>query len=215
MENDGIENFKAAVSEIRRKDEQMQRPHYKVFDCLTLPEFYGECTSSVYSIRLAKAEQVIGWANNPFLSVLAAVRFTPNSFIAAQRIVAQRGYEGLILRADAPYQSGRTSDLLKVKTFMDGEYQIEDILRTTKMMKGLSGLMEPVECMGAVVIRHKGNPTDVGSGFSDAQRIDIWNNRDKFLGRVITVKYFDEIEDMDGRLHLRFPIFKGLRDEGD
>ena len=212
IDDNDNENFILAVSEVRRKNEQMQRPHYKVFDCLTLDEFYGKKASANYSVRLEKARELLGRLKTPFASVLTAVRYTPSNFIRANAIVADRGYEGLILRSDTPYRSGRTSDLLKVKKFMDGEYQIEDILRTTKLMKGLSGLMEPVECMGAVVIRHKGNPVDVGSGFSDAQRIDIWNNQDKFLGRVITVKYFDEIEDKDGKVHLRFPIFKGFRD---
>lgn len=212
IDDDDNENFILAVSEVRRKTEQMQRPHYKVFDCLTLDEFYGKKESANYSVRLEAARKLLEWQETPFLSVLRAVKYSPNNFMRAQAVVAQKGYEGLILRSDTPYRSGRTSDLLKVKKFMDGEYQIEDILRTTKLMKGLSGLMEPVECMGAVVIRHKGNPTDVGSGFSDAQRIEIWRNQEKYLGKTITVKYFDEIEDMDGKVHLRFPIFKGFRE---
>jgi DNA ligase-1 len=72
--------------------------------------------------------------------------------------------------------------------------------------------MEPVECLGSVVIRHKGNPVDVGSGFSDAQRIEIWRNQEKYLGKTITVKYFEESEDAYGNPSLRFPIFKGFRE---
>ena len=206
------ENFKLAVSEVKRKTEQMQRPHYKVFDCLTLDEFYGKKESANYSVRLETAKKLLEWTETPFLSVLRAVKYSPDNFIRAQTVVAQKGYEGLILRSDTPYRSGRTSDLLKVKKFMDAEYQIEDFKCTTKLMKGLSGTMEPVECLGSVTIRHKGNPVDVGSGFSDAQRIEIWRNQEKYLGKAITVKYFEESEDAYGNPSLRFPIFKGFRD---
>lgn len=209
------ENFKLAVSEVKRKTEQMQRPHYKVFDCLTLDEFYGKKESPVYSVRLETAKKLLASTETPFLSVLRAVKYSPNNFMRAQQVVSQRGYEGLILRANVPYRSGRTSDLLKVKKFVDAEYQIEDFKGTTKLMKGLSGTMEPVECLGSVVIRHKGSPVDVGSGFSDAQRIDIWRNQDKYLGRTITVKYLEESQDAFGDPSLRIPIFKGFRDGND
>ena len=212
IDDNDNENFKLAVSEVKRKTEQMQRPHYKVFDCLTLDEFYGKKESANYSVRLEKARELLERLKTPFASVLTAVRYTPNNFMRSQAIVAQKGYEGLILRSDTPYRSGRTSDLLKVKQFVDAEYQIEDFKGTTKLMKGLSGTMEPVECLGSVVIRHKGNPVDVGSGFSDAQRIDIWRNQEKYLGKTITVKYFEESEDAYGKPSLRFPIFKGFRE---
>ena len=206
------ENFKLAVSEVKRKNEQMQRPHYKVFDCLTLDEFYGKKESANYSVRLETARKLLERQETPFLSVLNAVKYSASNFMRAQSIVAQKGYEGLILRSDTPYRSGRTSDLLKVKKFMDAEYQIEDFKGTTKLMKGLYGTMEPVECLGSVVIRHKGNPVDVGSGFSDAQRVAIWSNQEKYLGKTITVKYFEESTDACGNPSLRFPIFKGFRD---
>lgn len=212
IDDDDNENFKLAVSEVKRKTEQMQRPHYKVFDCLTLDEFYGKKESANYSVRLELAKKLLERQETPFLSVLSAVKYSASNFMRAQSIVAQKGYEGLILRSDTPYRSGRTSDLLKVKKFMDAEYQIEDFKGTTKLMKGLSGTMEPVECLGSVVIRHKGNPVDVGSGFSDAQRIEIWRNQEKYLGKTITVKYFEESADAFGNPSLRFPIFKGFRD---
>lgn len=212
IDDNDNENFKLAVSEVKRKTEQMQRPHYKVFDCLTLDEFYGKRESANYSVRLETAKKLLEWQETPFLSVLSAVKYSASNFMQAQSIVAQKGYEGLILRSDTPYRSGRTSDLLKVKKFMDAEYQIEDFKGTTKLMKGLYGTMEPVECLGSVVIRHKGNPVDVGSGFSDAQRVAIWHNQEKYLGKTITVKYFEESADAYGNPSLRFPIFKGFRD---
>ena len=52
----------------------------------------------------------------------------------------------------------------------------------------------------------------VGSGFTDAERQEIWDNRDKYLGRLITFKYQEIIK---GTGRPRFPTFKGFRWEGD
>jgi len=213
IDEDGKEDFKQAVSEIKRKDWTMENAHYKVFDILTLAQFRGEVQSPPYSARLNVAKELLGSLSSPFLSVLGAVSYSADNLAKALQIVDQKGYEGLILRADAPYRSGRTSDLLKVKKFQSAEYVIEDFIKTTKQMKGLSGVMEAVECLGAVVIRHKGNPVKVGSGFSDEQRVDMWKNQEKYLGRTITVKYFEESKDADGNLSLRFPIFIDFRDD--
>lgn len=213
IDADGKEDFKQAVSQIKRKDYTMETAHYKVFDILTLDEFNGKVNSSDYSVRLAKAKELLGSISSPFLSVLGAINYSADNLAKALQIVDQKGYEGLILRADAPYRSGRTSDLLKVKKFQSAEYVIEDFIKTTKQMKGLSGVMEAVECLGAVLIRHKGNPVAVGSGFSDAQRIDMWSRQEDYLGRQITVKYFEESKDADGNPSLRFPIFVDFRNE--
>lgn len=209
------EDFKAAVSQIKRLNFTMQKPHYKIFDILTLDEYSGVCKSDVYSARLEKAKALIAPFNSSFLSVLGACKYSEDNFIKAQAVVDQKGYEGLILRADAPYKSGRSADLLKVKKFVYAEYKVEDITNTTKLMKGLSGVMEEVHCAKAFIIRHKGNPVDVGSGIDDALRIDMYNNTDNYLGRTITVKYFEETADAFGKPSLRFPIFVGFRDTNE
>jgi DNA ligase-1 len=103
--------------------------------------------------------------------------------------------------------------LLKVKKFTDDEFIIEDITGTTKnILNALTGKMEETPLAGAMVIRYKGNPVAVGSGLSDELRIDLYNNPEKYLGRKITVKYFEETTDATGKPSLRFPIFKGFRD---
>ena len=212
IDENGNENFKQAVSEIKRKDYTMENAHYKIFDMLTLDEFYGKETSENYMARLEKARTLFNCTESPFLSVLGCVAYSCSNFIKAQQYALKRNYEGLILRANAPYRNGRTADLLKVKKFQSAEYVIEDITSAVKAMKGLSGVFEDVTCMGAVVIRHKGNPVMVGSGFSDAQRIDMWNNQEDYIGKQITVKYFEESTDAYGNYSLRFPIFQGFRD---
>jgi DNA ligase-1 len=206
------EDFKAAVSQIKRKDYTMQAPHYKIFDILSPDEFEGKDCKRPYSMRLICARTA--FANrSKYYSVLKACRYTPENFAKATQAVEANGWEGLILRADAPYQFGRTADLLKVKKFTDAEFVIEDITTTEKgVLDVKTNQMVRTKMAGAVIVRYKGNPVAVGSGLSDPLRIDLYNHPDKYLGRTITVKFFEETKDSLGNPSLRFPIFKGFRD---
>lgn len=212
IDDSGKEDFKAAVSQIKRKNYTMENAHYKIFDFMTYNEFVGEKKSLPYYMRLTNVMKRFS-GMSPAYSVIGAVRYTEENLAKAQVVVEKKGYEGLILRAaEMPYQSGRTSDLLKVKKFSSAEYVIEDILPTEMNMKNIDGTMSPVRCMGSLIIRHKGNPVGVGSGFTLEQRLEFLRNKDEYIGRTITVKFFEETKDAYGNPSLRFPIFVGFRD---
>jgi DNA ligase-1 len=53
----------------------------------------------------------------------------------------------------------------------------------------------------------------VGSGFTIEQRQDFHKNPNKILGKIITVQYFQESQNQDGGISLRFPTFKILHGE--
>ena len=76
-------------------------------------------------------------------------------------------------------------------------------------------MIEGVETkiVSSLTIRYKGYLVDVGSGLSDQQRMYwvMWPN--KIIGRTITVKYFSESIDKEEELSLRFPTFKGVRQD--
>ena len=56
-----------------------------------------------------------------------------------------------------------------------------------------------------------GMTVSCGSGFNQQERLYWWENKEKLIGKLATVKYFSVgIKDV-----LRFPIFKGFRDEKD
>ena len=67
---------------------------------------------------------------------------------------------------------------------------------------------------GALIVNYKGFPVGVGSGISKDERIMFWNNKDQYIGRVIEVQTFEESQDQNGNLSLRFPVYKGLRPLG-
>ena len=52
---------------------------------------------------------------------------------------------------------------------------------------------------------------NVGGGYSDAERIDFWNRRQKLMGFVMEVKADVITQNEQGGYSLRFPRFEGFR----
>lgn len=108
--------------------------------------------------------------------------------------------------SNAPYETKRTKNLLKVKAMQDCDLKIIGFEEGTGKNKGT---------LGAVIVDYKGFKVKVGSGFTDKDREYFWNNATKLLGRVITVQYFEETTNKKGdSSSLRFPVFVELREEG-
>ena len=127
--------------------------------------------------------------------------------------VSDGGWEGFMLRKDAPYKSGRVKDLLKVKKFYDAEYIVKDVV-TGKATYNENGSKE-YDVVSALVIEHKGNIVEVGSGLSKEQRISWYNNPQEIIGKTITVQYFEETVNKNNDLiSLRFPVLKHVYENG-
>lgn len=169
------------------------------------------------------------------------VRLVPNFYIFNEQELANyeakaldEGYEGVMLRSpSSPYKHGRSTPkeayLLKVKRFSDAEAVIVDLLEEMRNDNPLTvnelGLgkrsshqanLVAKGTMGTLCVRGiNGDFKDVefgiGSGFDQATRQMLWNDRQNMLGKVVTYKYFSVgVKDKP-----RFPVFKGFRDPTD
>jgi len=111
------------------------------------------------------------------------------------RRVEALGGEGLMLRRPcSKYEPGRSSSLLKVKTFHDAEARVLEHVPGAGKHKGRLGALH--------VHLPDGTRFNVGTGFSDAER-----GAPPPIGSVITFRY-QELSD-DGVP--RFPSFVGVR----
>ena len=54
---------------------------------------------------------------------------------------------------------------------------------------------------------------NVGSGFSQEDRELYYKNPNLILGHQVEIKYFEKTLNQKGKISLRFPIFKCVRDE--
>ena len=233
MEN-GKENFKQSVSEIKRKNHTIENPKYMVFDILTLEEFANKSSETTLLERLERANLIEKLTSTPYFEILEQTPIKDQSHF--EELVAHASkmeWEGLILRnLDAGYEGKRSKNLLKVKKFHDFEAVVEKIetgLIAHTIYIGSNGILHEKpsdykksdyetktvnsEMLTNAIISYKGEKVSVGSGFSIRERILFADNPEKLIGKTITVQYFEESKNKDGKISLRFPTVKYIYDE--
>lgn len=142
------------------------------------------------------------------------------------------GYEGVMLRKlDGPYKQNRSTVregwLLKVKRFTDAEAEVVDY---EPLYRNLNAQVRDErgyakrsthqdnrvadELLGSLIVRCKvsGVTFSVGSGFTESQRVELWDRRHTLPGRIVKYKCFNVTGVKDKP---RFPIFVGFRDPLD
>jgi DNA ligase-1 len=207
-DKDGNEDFQGIIKEIKRKDHTIKNPVYFMFDILTKKEFEDKTSESLLSARLSTLRSFV-LAGDKFITVLDQKIGNDNHLANMMEISKNEGWEGLMLRKDDTYQGKRSNDILKVKKFFDAEYTVIDLENAVNRVivegKEVDELM-----LKNVVVEHKGNRVQVGSGFSHEQKRYFFENPNEILGKTITVQYFEETTDQTGKHSLRFPVMKGI-----
>lgn len=210
MDDEGNENFSNLMKEITRKNHTIKNPKYNIFDVMIKPEFNGDCTSDNFSERLRFMNEL---EQQPQVRVLEQERVTSQEILDKWiNISKENKWEGCMLRKDVPYKSGRSKDLLKIKDMQDSEYIIKDVI-TGKMTFNENGNKE-FDVVTALVIEHKGNIVNVGSGLSKEQRLRWFKYPDEIIGKQVTIQYFEETQDSKTKeFSLRFPVLKYVYEE--
>ncbi len=114
----------------------------------------------------------------------------------------ENDWEGIILNLDTPYECKRTKNLIKVKKFFSADLKCIGIEEGAGRNKGT---------LGALICDYKGNNVNVGTGFSDKDRKQIWQHPEDIIGKIISVKYKEETKNKDGGISIQFPVFESVR----
>lgn len=209
VDEEGNEDFTSIVKEIRRKDHTIENPKYKVFDILTLEEFDNKESAAKLTERVNR----ISFKGFKFIESVEHTKIESAGHLQIMTDNAvDSGWEGLIIRKDVGYEGKRSNNLLKVKKMHDAEYIIKDVIFSSiRYIK--DGKDTEEEMLSAVVIEHKGNRVQVGSGFSIADRQYYYQKPEEIIGKEATIKYFEESTDSNGKKSLRFPIVKHIYKE--
>jgi DNA ligase-1 len=215
----------AKTPELRERAERIVQFH--VYD---IP---SEATAN-YGVRLAALQEL--FANEPELQddsfhlvETESVIWNPDNtseFDDFMSSVLERGYEGGIVRLNTPYEFKRTKSLLKVKEFIDGEFEIVGIEEGKGNWAGCAKRYyiavpgAPVS-HGDRIINHDTGAIEKFDGTqTDYERCskatpkgtmeycrDIFNNKDKYIGKFGTLTFFRYT--VYGVPYL--PIMKGIR----
>ena len=205
MKEDGSDDFQGILKEIQRKDHTIKLPRYWVFDILTLEEF----DSGTGSVALSERRTRKSFESKILVTLPQSILKSAEELGYFRTTAKEKGWEGLIARRDVGYEGDRTKNMLKLKEFFDAEYQVvEAIMGAQRVIVEEREVEEIV--LSAVIIEHKGNRVQVGSGFSMNERREYFKNPEKIVGKTITVQYFEETVDQNGNNSLRFPVFKAV-----
>lgn len=196
--------YKDTMKIISTKSEVKTGVKYMVFDIITLDEFENKKKTDIYSIRRSVLENI---KETEFLKV-TPILYHGNDNDKVLEILnkcRQNGAEGCMINLDKSYEFKRSKTLLKLKVMNSCDLKIIGFEEGDGKYKGT---------LGNLICDYKGYQLGVGSGFSDKQREQIWNNQEKYLNRIVEIQYFEETYNDKGGLSLRFPIFKCVRELG-
>lgn len=94
----------------------------------------------------------------------------------------EEGYEGLMVRMDTRYEHKRTKNLLKVKNFMDKEFELIDIVEGKGNWSSYA--------KSALFNLEDGRTFSAGVKGTREYCKDLLNNKNQYIGTMCTVKYF-------------------------
>lgn len=204
------ENFRIGTGIINSDDTSKSSIKFVIFDLFPAIELFNKQSKDDYSHRkkvLLKLKNSIKEKSLENIEIVEMVyEGTDKSEIDKWLDVAvQNDWEGLMLNKNSIYKCKRTTDLIKIKRFYTMDLKITDVEEGTGRLSGT---------LGALVVDFHDNKVNVGSGYNDKIRTEIWNNRDEMIGKIIEVKYKEISTDKKTGLNsLQFPVFVSVRND--
>ena len=189
--------FKEISGKFRRRAQQPDL-HVVAFDAVPVEDWRAGFCIEPYSARWQRLRHA--WLSTPTSSIFIAPAgdsVAPQGF--ANALVARGGYDGAILRrADAPWMTGasKNGEAIKVKPVQSLD------LRAWAVFPGKG---KHAGRAGGITVAYRGVDTNVGTGFTDAEREHLSTHGCK--GMIAEIEFMEVTA--DGKL--REPRFKGWR----
>ena len=189
----GRGTFERLSGIVRREvpdDAEWRQVRYMIFELPGAPGTFAQ--------RVALIREVVKQADVPWLREIEQFSVVDrNNLQQHMKEVVKAGGEGLMLhRADAPYETGRSDTLLKMKPWEDAEAVV---------IGYQPGKGKHAGKMGALLVRtDDGREFSLGTGFSDQQR-----REPPPIGTKVTYRY----RDLTGNGLPRFASFLRVRQE--
>ncbi|KAK4683663.1 hypothetical protein P7C73_g6571, partial [Tremellales sp. Uapishka_1] len=222
-EDDLVEDFPSTVSLVRRQNETIPHPAFFLLDVLSWQAFETQASVSgtTFGERIKLGHAIVdfldGQDHERHVRRLEQVAVAgPEEVESMVGRAAAEGWEGLVLRADKPYEGKRTTAVRKFKQWQEAEYIVKSV-DTNTMRLAVGGVFGEHTACSNIWIEHKGRPVSVGSGFTAEQRLRYARDPSEIVGKQITLEYFSESESNDrgrGERSLRFPRVKAVWEDG-
>jgi DNA ligase-1 len=198
------EAYKQAMK-ITRADGEKHGVKMLVFDAMLAEEFRAQRCDRIWERRREGLENTFNAQEFNYFQLLPVLYKGEDTTMITKLLdeAIANQQEGIMINLTlAPYEFKRTNYLLKVKKFNSADLRVIGFEEGTGKYVGM---------LGALICDYKDNVVRVGSGLTDNQRKEIWQNRFKYLDTIVEISYFEETKDSTGKKSLRFPTFKDFR----
>ena len=197
------DNFNKIISLVRKqkptqadKFESASQLQFHCYDMLDSDDLSHDFISRTLNITSFKSKY--GWRS--IQEVDTKVVFSDKEVQSFHTINKNNGYEGSILRTNAPYEQRRSNNLQKVKDWSDTEITITGFVEGKGKFKSGLGKFLGVDSDNRVV--EVPWPT-----LTIPQRQLIWSARESYIGQPLTFEFFERTP--SGAY--RFPRAKAMR----
>lgn len=196
--------FKETTQQVHKKtNPDVTHIKFHVFDYLSFEDWKNQETKVTCEKARESIEDMCLEARTDFIKTVSRLIVSPLEVQKYHDIFVQDNYEGVMIKTlDTKYKFGRGSNVLKHKAFFDTDVLCIAFEEGTGKHQGV---------LGAIIVNYNDVLVNVGSGFSDKQREEIWNNQQNYRMKMCEVRYQEETEDGS----LRFPTFRTWRPDKD
>lgn len=195
------------TSKIVKKKGIKKNVEFHAFDLLPIVNFKLGGFDNFCEARKNVLKLIVENENHPLVKYVEPLYVGEFDYELMERLAQEakdNQEEGIMVQlALAPYECKRTFSILKMKSFESAD------VRCLGIYEGKTG--KNIGRLGGLVLDYKGYNINVGGGFSDEQRISIWNDPSQIIGKIVEITYFEEFENDEGELDLRFGIYKCTR----
>ena len=211
------DDFQTLMKQIHRKSSSQNKDaKLFLFDLLPLEYFKKGIYEKSYFSRIEQLKKINErfFVQSQIINIIDSVNvdldtekgeiefknFNKNSII--------NGYEGIMIKdPESFYECKRSTTWLKSKPFIEISLEVKDYEEGTGRNKGKLGAI-----IAEGIDEDKKFKTNVGSGFTDLQRKEFWEDKDKLIGQIIEIRADSISKSQDGEnWSLRFPRFKSFR----
>jgi len=209
-QSDGIDVSKEVAKFVKEQgmtlEDAAKKIHVKVWDYVPLSVYLnGGVYPKKRGDRLEILERAIGMAEPEYIHLIEykMVSTYEEAMDHFSELIG-RGEEGTILKnINAPWKSGKSKENLKLKLEVHTELKIVGFNEGRNRYVGQLGSLICESSDGLLAC----DPF----GFSDSQRIEMWESRDFYMGKIVEVKANGISKDVDGNYSLLHPIFIQVR----
>ena len=193
-------DFQKIVSAIKKTNENTPGIQYHIYD---LPDMQDRSKSFVNRFN-SFARGRISAAADCLVSVETPLIRTEEALMSYEDQCHNDGYEGVMARnIQSQYLFGyRSKDLLKVKRFLDDEYEIVDFTHGTSI---------ELECIVFVCKTKDDQTFSVRPVGTHEERKAMYKNGASYVGKLLTVKY----QELSNDGVPRFPVGLHIREDWD